>query len=126
MEEQYLQDLFGWISSQDATFEDRYSYNDFAYKMQNDADYVNSMYNWIGSVDNTFSDRYTPKQFQAKVQGSETVMEEPKKKKNFFERQSTRLSLRHLLPLRKNNLLHRIHKRLMTLRIISSGLRKLA
>ena len=95
MGEQYLQELYSWISSQDPTFKDRYSYNDFAYKMQNNEDYVNSMYNWIGSVDNTFSSRYTPNEFQSKVKGSETVtvtetvtetvVEEPKKK-GFLEK----------------------------------------
>lgn len=92
MGEQYLQDLYGWISSEDPTFKDRYSYNDFAFKMQNDEGYVNSMYKWIGSVDNTFYSRYTPNQFQAKVEGSETVTEtvtetvvEEPKKKGFFE-----------------------------------------
>ena len=81
MEEQYLRDLFGWISSQDPTFEDRYSFNDFATNMQDDPQYVGDMYNWISSVDNTFPERYTIGAFMEKV--SAPPQTRPKKKEPF-------------------------------------------
>ena len=146
MEEQYLQELYDWISSQDPTFVDRYSAYDFAYNMKNNEEYATRMYNWIKSVDNTFTNRYTKKEFKAKIESSELgfmdllrdtkqkgleeakrqaqqqeeqpVVEEPKKKdysKAWGNRQEPKLSLRHLVPLRKSNLLHWFTQRLIIL-----------
>jgi len=70
MDEQYLQELYGWISSQDPTFVDRYSAYDFAYNMKNNEEYATRMFNWIKRVDNTFTNRYTKKEFQAKIESS--------------------------------------------------------
>lgn len=66
MDEKYLQDLYDWIKSKDASFEGRYSYQDFVNNMQND-DYVNKMHNWISQKDNTFSQRHPIDEFISRV-----------------------------------------------------------
>jgi len=78
---EYLSKLYDWISSQDTTFKDRRSKEEFMSKMENDADYNQQMYTWISGVDATFTDRYTPDAFQEKTglkkkEGSEAISEE--------------------------------------------------
>ena len=64
---EYLLKLYDWISSQDTTFQDRRSKEEFISKMENDADYNQQMYTWISGVDATFTDRYTSDEFQTKT-----------------------------------------------------------
>lgn len=52
----YLVELYSWIQANDATFNQRYSYEDFENNMQ-DMAYADEMYQWIASKDNTFAGR---------------------------------------------------------------------
>ena len=56
MNEQYLQDLYGWIKGKDASYESRYTYDAFKQKMQ-DPDYATTMHGWIATKDPTFEQR---------------------------------------------------------------------
>jgi len=53
MNEQYLQDLYEWIKSNDPSYGDDFNYNQFKQKMQ-DEKYASEMHSWISSIDNTF------------------------------------------------------------------------
>ena len=54
---QYLDELYGWIASQDPTFKSRYpNQDDWNEKMQ-DPEYAKKMHSWISSVDDTFAIR---------------------------------------------------------------------
>jgi len=53
---EYLVELFNWIQTQDSTFNQRYSYEDFENNMQ-DLQYADEMYQWIASKDATFAKR---------------------------------------------------------------------
>lgn len=64
---EYLSELYDWISSQDTTFQGRRSREEFISKMQDDANYNQQMYTWISGVDATFKDRYTTDAFQTKT-----------------------------------------------------------
>lgn len=64
---EYLSELYDWISSQDTTFQGRRSREEFISKMQDDADYNQQMYTWISGVDATFKNRYTTDAFQTKT-----------------------------------------------------------
>ena len=94
MNEKYLQDLYGWIKSKDASYEGRYSYDQFKQKMQ-DTDYATKMHGWIATKDATFNERRPLATFIKEVGGStpvkntaisqqETVEEKPVKKKVRF------------------------------------------
>ena len=98
MNEKYLQDLYGWIKSKDASYEDRYSYDQFKQKMQ-DEEYATKMHGWISSKDATFSKRRPLDTFIKEVGGSapienkvtnqqEIVEEQPVKKKFALESSS--------------------------------------
>jgi len=56
MNEKYLQDLYGWIKGKDASYESRYTYDQFKQKMQ-DPEYATSMHGWISNKDASFSER---------------------------------------------------------------------
>ena len=56
MDEQYLQNLYEWIKSNDSSYEGRYSYDQFTQKMQ-DESYASKMHSWISGIDNTFEER---------------------------------------------------------------------
>jgi hypothetical protein len=56
MDEKYLQNLYEWIKSNDSSYEERYSYDQFKQKIQ-DENYASQMHKWISSVDNTFEER---------------------------------------------------------------------
>lgn len=64
---EYLSELYDWISSQDTTFQGRRSREEFISKMQDDADYNQQMYTWISGVDATFKNKYTTDAFQTKT-----------------------------------------------------------
>jgi hypothetical protein len=55
--EDYLVDLYGWISSTDPTFEEREPYEEWKKKIGKDQKYQEELYGWISSVDNTFEER---------------------------------------------------------------------
>ena len=57
MDEQYLQDLWNWTTSQDNTFEERYTFDSWKEKIGNDPQYQQDFHKWVGSIDNTFSER---------------------------------------------------------------------
>jgi len=81
MDEKYLQDLYSWIKTKDASYESRYSYQDFVSKMQ-DTDYSTKMHQWISSKDNTFSERHPIDKFISEVGGG---MQQPAaEKKNLI------------------------------------------
>jgi hypothetical protein len=73
MDEKYLQDLYEWIKRKDASYEGRYSYQDFVNKMQ-DQDYATKMHDWISKKDNTFAQRHPIGEFIGMVK---TPVQEP-------------------------------------------------
>jgi hypothetical protein len=56
MNEQYLQDLYGWIKGKDSSYESRYTYDAFKQRMQ-DPEYAKTMHGWISSKDPSFSQK---------------------------------------------------------------------
>ena len=66
MNEKYLKDLYGWISTQDPTYKSDVSYDAFASKMTNES-YANKMYDWISSMDKTYADDISRDAFISKV-----------------------------------------------------------
>jgi hypothetical protein len=81
MNEQYLQDLYGWIKGQDPSYEGRYNYNQFKQKMQ-DESYATQMHGWISSRDETFDQRRPLSSFVQQVKAVNPVIEQPKKKED--------------------------------------------
>ena len=79
MDEKYLQDLYNWIKGKDASYESRYSYQDFASKMQ-DTEYATKMHQWISTKDATFSERHPIDKFISEVGGG--AQQPPAEKKN--------------------------------------------
>lgn len=69
MNEQYLQDLYGWIKGKDASYEGRYNYDVFKQKMQ-DPEYAKSMHGWIATKDPSFSERRPLDTFIQKVKAN--------------------------------------------------------
>ena len=63
---EYLNELYSWIQSEDNTFKKRYTFEEFQNNMQEGA-YAQTMYDWIGGVDSTFVERYTIDEFNSKV-----------------------------------------------------------
>ena len=63
---EYLEELYGWISSEDNTFGERYTLDEFRENMNND-EYATRMYTWISSIDETFPNRYELDYFVEKV-----------------------------------------------------------
>ena len=55
--EDYLVDLYAWISSTDPTFEEREPYEEWKKKIGKDQKYQEELYGWISSVDSTFEER---------------------------------------------------------------------
>ncbi len=90
MGEDYLDRLYEWINTQDDTFKDGFSVDQFKQKMQ-DSGYAKRMHDWISSVDNTFSKdlpfddflkkAQQPTQQQPVKQTTQPVMQLPLKKK---------------------------------------------
>ncbi len=96
---EYLSELYDWISSQDNTFQGRRSREEFISKMQNDSEYNQQIYSWISGVDATFKNRYTTDAFQSKTG--------LKKKTNYSL--LLKRSIRNLLPRKKIFLFYRHH-----------------
>ncbi len=71
---EYLNELYNWIQSEDNTFKQRYTFEDFQNNMQEDA-YAQTMYDWISGVDSTFTERYTIDEFNSKVKKKLTPTE---------------------------------------------------
>ena len=92
MKEDYLDDLYGWITSQDETYSNTYDLEGFKAKMQ-DTEYSSRMYDWINSIDDTFKDSHTLESFQDRV-----------KKKTHLNLLWKR-KLRNPLPQKRRNLL---------------------
>lgn len=74
--EEYLVNLYNYISENDPTYKDDVSFDDFKVKMQ-EADYTSKMYDYINQLDPTFKDDITLDAFVEKVGG--------KKKKETFD-----------------------------------------
>ena len=66
MNNKYLQELYGWISTTDRTFDEKYTLDEFVENMDSE-DYAIQMYSWISEQDPTFQDRYTVDLFVEKV-----------------------------------------------------------
>lgn len=95
MNEQYLQDLYGWIKGKDASYESRYNYDTFKQKMQ-DPEYAKSIHGWITSKDPSFEQRRPLDTFVQQVKIGQTeqpVKAVPSKKKFALESSSENSSL---------------------------------
>lgn len=68
MNEEYLNDLYSWISQTDESFKDDVDLDSFKKKMS-DANYAKSIYDWVGSIDKTFSEDISPEDFNNEIKG---------------------------------------------------------
>ena len=57
MDEQYIQDLWNWTTSQDPTFTERYTFESWKNKLRDNSQYRQDFHDWVSSVDSTFSER---------------------------------------------------------------------
>ena len=57
MDEQYILDLWKWTTSQDPTFTQRYTFDSWKNKLQDNSQYREDFHGWVSSVDPTFSKR---------------------------------------------------------------------
>jgi hypothetical protein len=92
MNEKYLQDLYGWIKSKDASYEGRYSYEQFKQKMS-DRNYATEMHGWISGLDDTFSKRRPLDAFVQEVGGSVSKKPATPVKKKFALESSSEVGL---------------------------------
>jgi hypothetical protein len=72
MDEKYIDELYDYVASQDATFSNDIDRAAFLQKMQDDT-YVQSMYDWISSIDNTFSVDMPLDAFKARVKKKDAL-----------------------------------------------------
>lgn len=68
MNEKYLQDLYALIKEKDFSYEERYSYDQFKTKIQDD-DYAAQMHSWLSARDNSIKQKSLEK-FIGEVKGS--------------------------------------------------------
>jgi hypothetical protein len=68
MNEEYLNDLYSWISQTDESFKDDVGLDSFKKKMS-DTNYAKSIYDWVGSIDKTFSEDISPEDFNNIIKG---------------------------------------------------------
>jgi hypothetical protein len=47
MDEKYLSELWDWTNSQDPTFKDRYTFDDWSEKLNSNEDYKRQFYGWV-------------------------------------------------------------------------------
>jgi hypothetical protein len=66
MNEEYLRQLYSYISEQDATYSQDVSFEDFAQKMGS-SEYAGQIYDYLGTTDNTFQDDVSQQDFLSKV-----------------------------------------------------------
>lgn len=66
MNEEYLRQLYSYISEQDATYSQDVSFEDFAQKMGS-SEYAGQIYDYLGTTDNTFKDDVSQQDFLSKV-----------------------------------------------------------
>jgi len=64
---EYLLNLYNWISSKDSNFASRATPEKFVEKMENDASYNASIHKWISSKDGMFSQKSPLNVFQEKT-----------------------------------------------------------
>ena len=66
MNEEYLRQLYSYISEQDATYSQDVSFEDFAQKMGS-SEYAGQIYDYIGTTDDTFQNDVSQQDFFSKV-----------------------------------------------------------
>ncbi len=76
MDEQYLQQLWDWTTSKDATFKDRYTFESWSEKLGGDEQYREDFHNWVSSKDATFSERRPFNEWESLVK-KKVVSEQP-------------------------------------------------
>lgn len=74
MDEQYIQDLWNWTTSQDPTIKDRYTFDSWKEKIGTDGVYQDQFYSWVSSQDDTFSERRPLDQWKALVKKKEDTV----------------------------------------------------
>jgi len=67
MDEEYLDNLYNWISSVDDTFKKRFTPEDWVNRLNTDTGYANKLYDWISSVDRSFAKRHPKEEWKTKV-----------------------------------------------------------
>ena len=67
----YLSEVYDWITKQDNTFSGDVSIESFQQKMQDDT-YAKEMYNWMSSIDKTFPNDVSESDFLNKVKKKDT------------------------------------------------------
>ena len=67
MNEEYLNSLYAWITSEDEAFSDAHTSESFAQKMVEDKSYAAKMYEWIVDLDPSFSKALPVSNFMSKI-----------------------------------------------------------
>ena len=67
MNEEYLNSLYAWITSEDGAFSDAHTPESFAQKMVEDKSYAAKMYEWIVDLDPSFSKALPVSNFMSKI-----------------------------------------------------------
>ena len=67
MNEEYLNSLYAWITSEDEAFSYEMGSYDFAQKMVEDKSYAAKMYEWIVDLDPSFSKALPVSNFMSKI-----------------------------------------------------------
>ena len=80
MNEEYLNSLYTWITSQDETFKAAHTPESFAQKMSADKAYAAKMYEWIVGKDASFSQALPVDAFMKRISSTG----EPVKKKRWY------------------------------------------
>ena len=86
MNEEYLQNLYSWIGSNDITFTKDVGFDQFKTKMQDPA-YVQKMHGWIVSKDPTFGKDVPLDAFNNRIKGGASAAQpqtEVKKKRRYY------------------------------------------
>ena len=73
MDEQYIQDLWNWTTSQDPTFTDRYTFASWRQKLRSDEGYRQDFHSWVSSQDSTFARRRPLNKWSVLVGGTPSV-----------------------------------------------------
>lgn len=72
MNEEYLNELYKWVSSMDNEFQEDFPVDMFIQKMA-DPNYASKMYNWISTKDETFQTDYPLESFMNRISDSNSI-----------------------------------------------------
>ena len=77
MDEKYLQQLWEWTTSQDPTFDTRYTFDSWKQKLNNDENYRQQFHSWVSETDETFAQRRPFDSWSNKVKKKDSPQDFP-------------------------------------------------